>query len=169
MSIEDQKLQTKNQTKTRMKQTWNFKQRQRRSFYVLTVAGAHCPYRIQHPGSDDHYLSFVETLEPTLRSRRCMRFLPSFGLAQLIQHLSQPPTQDHWYISSAELSPTNQPPTSIPNIKIKISVGVIIAGHPNMRRCALLCLMHSIWESPLRRIDLIRSRLNRSLGSLFSR
>ena len=95
MGSEDQKLQTKNQTRTRMKQTWNFKQRQRRSFYVLTVAGAHCPYRIQHPGSDDHYLSFVETLEPTLRRRRCMRFLPSFGLAQLIQHLSQARTRDH--------------------------------------------------------------------------
>jgi hypothetical protein len=97
MSIEDQKLQTKNQTKTRMKQTWNFKQRQRRSFYVLTVAGAHCPYRIQHPGSDDHYLSFVETLEPTLRRRRGMRFFPSFGLAKLIQHLSQARTRDLIY------------------------------------------------------------------------
>ena len=64
-------------------------------------------------------------------TRNLKRRLPSFALAKLIQHLSQPPTQDHWYISSAELSPTNQQPTSIPNIKIKISVGVIIAGHPN--------------------------------------
>jgi hypothetical protein len=92
---EDQKLQTKNQTRTRMKQTWNFKQRQRRSFYVPTVADAHCPDRIQHPGSDDHYWSFIETLEPTLRRKRCMRFLPSFGLAKLIQHLSQARTRDH--------------------------------------------------------------------------
>jgi hypothetical protein len=95
MGSEDQKLQTKNQTGTRMKQTWNFKQRQRRSFCVLTVADAHCPYRIQHPGRDDHYLSFVETLEPTLRRERCMRFLPSFGLAKLIQHLSQARARDH--------------------------------------------------------------------------
>src|SRR5437764_2893182 len=94
MGNEDQKLQSKNQTRTRMKQTWNFKQRLRRSFYVLTVAAAHCPYRIQHPGSDDHYLSFVETLEPTLRRSRCLRFLPSFGLAQLIRHLSQLPTPE---------------------------------------------------------------------------
>ena len=64
-------------------------------------------------------------------TRNLKRRLPSFALAKLIQHLSQPPTQDHWYISSAELSPTNQQPTSIPNIKIKISVGAIIAGHPN--------------------------------------
>src|SRR5205823_14789223 len=95
MDSEDQKLQTNNQTRTRMKQTWNFKQLQRRSFYVLTVAGAYCPYRIQHPGSDDHYLSFVETLDPTLLRMMCMRFLPSFGLAKLIQHLSQTRTRDH--------------------------------------------------------------------------
>src|SRR5438094_4819642 len=95
MGSEDQKLQTKNQTRTLMKQTWNFKQRQRRSFYVLTVADVHCPYRIQHPGSDGYYWSFIETLEPTLRRRRCMRFLPSFGLVQLIQHLFQLPPRAH--------------------------------------------------------------------------
>jgi len=50
---------------------------------------------IQHSGNDDHYLSFIETLEPTLRRKRCMRFLPSFGLANLIQHLSQARTGDH--------------------------------------------------------------------------
>ena len=85
---------TENQNRTHMKQTWNFKQRRRRSFYVPTAADAHCVYPIQHPGSDDHYLSFVEALEPTLRRRRCMRFLPSFALAQLIQHLLQLPTRD---------------------------------------------------------------------------
>src|SRR5215831_2798697 len=84
----------KNQKRTHMKQTWSFKQRRRRSFYVLTVADAHCAYRIQHPGSDDHHLSFVETLETTLHRTRCMRFLPSFALAQLIQHLLQLPTRD---------------------------------------------------------------------------
>jgi len=94
LGSEDQKLQTKNQTRTDMKQTWNFKQRLRRSSYVLTVADAHCAYRIQDPGSDNRYLSFVETLEPTLRRRRCMRFLPSFAVAQLIQHLCQLPTRD---------------------------------------------------------------------------
>jgi hypothetical protein len=83
---------SENQNRTHMKQTWNFKQCPRTSFYVLAVADAHCAYRIQHPGSDDHYLSFVETLEPTLRRRRSMRFFPSFGLAQLIQYLSQLPT-----------------------------------------------------------------------------
>src|SRR5438046_5758255 len=40
MGSEEQKLQTKNQTRTRMKQTWNFKQRLRRSFYVLAIACA---------------------------------------------------------------------------------------------------------------------------------
>src|SRR4029434_5338880 len=74
-----------NQNRTHMKQTWNFKQRRRRSFHVLTVADGHCAYRIQHPGSDHHYSSFVETFEPTLHRRRCMPFLPSFALAQLIQ------------------------------------------------------------------------------------
>jgi len=91
----DQWKEQRNQTRTRMKQTWNSKQRRRRSFYVLTVADLHSAYRIQHAGNHDHYLSFVETLEPTLRTRRCMRFLPSFGIAQLIQHFLQPPNQDH--------------------------------------------------------------------------
>ncbi len=85
----------RNQTKTSVKQTLNFKHRLRRSFYVLTVADAHGAYRIQHPNSGDHYLSFAETLKPIPSSRRCTRFLPSFGLAQLIQHLSQLPTRDH--------------------------------------------------------------------------
>src|SRR5580765_1539425 len=40
MGSEDQKLQTKNQTRTRMKQTWNFKQRLRRSFYLLAITCA---------------------------------------------------------------------------------------------------------------------------------
>src|SRR5438067_956769 len=40
MGTEDQKLQTKNQTGTRMKQTRKFKQCLRRSFYVLAIACA---------------------------------------------------------------------------------------------------------------------------------
>src|SRR6476620_7571538 len=92
MGSEDQKLQIKNQTRTDMKQTWNFKQRRGRSFYVLPVADASCTHRIQQPGSDEHYSSLTETLEPTLRRRRSVRCFPSFGLAQLIQHLSQLPT-----------------------------------------------------------------------------
>src|SRR5438552_3132770 len=40
MGSEDQKLQTKNQTGTRMKQTRKFKQCLRRSFYVLAIACA---------------------------------------------------------------------------------------------------------------------------------
>src|SRR5947207_254113 len=40
MGTEDQKLQTKNQTRTRMKQTRKFKQCLRRSFYVLAIACA---------------------------------------------------------------------------------------------------------------------------------
>src|SRR5437763_16508825 len=40
MGSEEQKLQTKNRTGTRMKQTRYFKQRVRRSFYVLAIACA---------------------------------------------------------------------------------------------------------------------------------
>src|SRR5438477_907659 len=40
MGSEDQKLQTKNETRTRMKQTRKFKQCLRRSFYVLAIACA---------------------------------------------------------------------------------------------------------------------------------
>ena len=82
----------RNQTRTSMKQTLNFKHRPRRPSYVLAVADAHCAYRIPPPGDDDHYLSLAENLEPTFHRRRSARFFPSFGLAQLIQHLSQLPT-----------------------------------------------------------------------------
>ena len=83
------KTKTKIQLRTRMKHRANSKQCLRRPFYVLAVADAHCAYRIQPPDSNDHYLSLAETSEPTLRRSRSVRFLPSFGLTQLIQHLSQ--------------------------------------------------------------------------------
>ena len=83
------KTKTKIQLRTHMKHRANFKQRLPRSFYVLAAADAHCAYRIRPPDSNDHYLSLAETLQPTLRRSRSVRFFPSFGLTQLIQHLSQ--------------------------------------------------------------------------------
>ena len=59
-----------------------------------------------------------------------MRSFPSFGLAKLIEHLSQLSTRDHVSTHSAELTPTNQQPTSTPNMKTKRPSGVIIARHP---------------------------------------